>query len=67
MRTGAKSPKTMANIDVTKSLAKMRGSSEGDEIVLMRNKAPNTTATALRAYTSGLVLIRGAEIGVFNY
>lgn len=34
-------------------------------MVLMRKRAPRIMATALRAYTSGLVFMGGGETGVF--
>lgn len=55
IRIGATTPSTTASIEVTRSLINTNWSNEGEDSVLIRYNKPKTMATALRAYTSGLV------------
>lgn len=56
-------PRATASIPVARSLAHMRRSVEGLNMEAMRNMEPNTTATALRRYTRGLLFMARVDAG----
>jgi len=64
MRSGAAIPRAIAKTAVAKLRMRMAGSREGEEMESTRKRSPSTTATALKAYTTGLLTMK-RKTGVY--
>ena len=66
MRSGAAIPRAIAKTAVAKLRIRIAGSREGEEMESTRKRSPSTTATALKAYTTGLLTMSiAAAAGIY--